>query len=171
MHNSRQTPEWSGCVCSMEVVMMRLFTWIPEGVRRAFGQIWWVFPLLLLALGFLVPVLHRKVFALVPYDEMVVLLVAIVVEILLAGAWLLSEFFAVSDQLTSVRRLRVNNAVSTSIGLVLSVVGGGLIADGTLMWGFVVPWAAALIDTYVSGDRGINNAAQKPLVHEQKVRP
>jgi hypothetical protein len=39
---------------------------------------------------------------------------------------------------------------------------------GSLTWGFVVPWVASILDAIITGDRAINNAAQKPLIQTGK---
>jgi hypothetical protein len=140
---------------------------IPASVRRPLSHLWWLFPILL-GVWLFVPVLRARVFLdAIRLEDQVSLLIGIIVQGVLGGAWLMYEFFAVSNQQTSVHRLRVNNAVSTAMALAFTVIGTWLLARDMFMWGLIVPWSAALLDAFVSSDRAINNAAQKPLVQQE----
>ncbi len=81
---------------------------------------------------------------------------------LAAIVWLLIDFFVISNLNTSVGSLRLNTFVSIGLALALSFYAGFKWPE--LTWGYLVPWIASLVDAFVTGDRAINNAAQKPLI-------
>lgn len=136
-------------------------------VRSAFAALWWAFPIILAGIGYVLPAFR------VPISEtgtmwegnmQTTFLVGIIISILLAVGWIVVEFFTVSNLGISVKWLRRNSAVSIAIALVLTATVFYLLALESLPWAMMVPWLASVGDSFLSSDRGINNAAQKPLI-------
>jgi hypothetical protein len=47
----------------------------------------------------------------------------------------------------------------------LSFRGGWLLALGTCLWLYIIPTITAIAGAFLTANQGLNNAAQKPLVH------
>ncbi len=148
-------------------------------IKWFFRQIWWSFPLVLWGVGSFLPPLQLPVFAVqalslggfsfpslapVSSGATVFLLSALLVSVILAAIWNFSEFFAVSDQFEPVNSLRINSAVSILVAFVLVGSAGFLLASYSLPWAIVVPCVSSMLDAFMTVDRAINNAAQKPIV-------
>ena len=130
-------------------------------ILRIFEAGWLVFPVLLLAAAYFVPALQVPV-GTFPPESSAELPWALLAMTVAAMIWLIGDFFVVSNLNTSVSSLRLNAAASIALALGLSVYGGWAWPD--LPWGYVIPWIASVVDAFITGDRAINNAAQKPLI-------
>ena len=132
-------------------------------VLRFFEAGWYVFPVVLLAAAYFIPALQVPVltdFSQLPGDLGWALLGMTVAAVI----WLIGDFFVVSNLNTSVGSLRLNTWVSILLALALSIYAGWSLSAAGLAWGYVIPWVASIIDAFITADRAINNAAQKPLI-------
>lgn len=132
-------------------------------VMHVSGRFWWVFPLLLVCGGYLVPALKAGVME--PKSDNLYL--ALLIESVLCGGWLISAMFHASNGNTAVSELKMDNFVSNCLAIGLTAWTAYSAAKGQLLWLFVLPTITAVIDSFVTGDRAINNAAMKPLVQQQ----
>jgi hypothetical protein len=130
---------------------------------RIFETGWLVFPLVLLAAAYFVPVLQVKVPAF-PQENAADLPWALLGMTVAAVIWLIVDFIVVSDLRTPLGSLRLNAWVSVVLALALSAYGGWSLHGDGLTWGYVIPWIASILDAFITVDRAINNAAQKPLI-------
>ena len=142
----------------------------PRFVRWLLGLVYWLFPLVLLGIGYLVgdffPAFRASVFSKWPIDESVWL--PLVVLIILAITWLLFDLFWVFSRETTSRNLQTNSAVTNIMAIIFSVAFGYLInSEGGVRWWFIVPFAAAVVDVFTTAWAAINNATQKPFMTER----
>ena len=93
----------------------------------------------------------------------------LLISLVLCGVWILASFFHTSDHNTSVDALKADALVSTMLSVGLSATAAFLAAKNNLAWALVLPTATAIIDALVTADRAINNAAQKPIVHQRNI--
>jgi hypothetical protein len=128
---------------------------------RTFEFGWLVFPVILLCAIYFVPALQARV-GTFPVEHASDLPWALLGMTLAAFVWLIVDFFVISNLNTSVSALRINTFASIALALGLSFYAG--FAWHALTWGYIVPWIASLADAFITGDRAINNAAQKPLI-------
>lgn len=134
---------------------------------RLFEGAWFVFPLLLLAATYFVPALRAPVWIWpVPAEMAGQLPWALLIMTLAAVAWLIIDFFVISSLGTPVASLRLNTLASVALALALCFYAG--FNWENLSWGYVVPLVASILDAIITGDRAINNAAQKPLIQAGK---
>jgi hypothetical protein len=137
-------------------------------MRRALGLIGllrWFVPILMLAFGRFVPALQEPV----AWPIVNSVYPPLMVELIISLIWIVAEITTVTNRDTPVRTLQLDDALSLTLAVVLSFFAAWQIAKGTLQWWYVVPWAVCLVDAYLSGYFAINNAAQKPLVQQQRL--
>lgn len=139
-------------------------------VRCLLGVLYWLFPFVLLGIGFLIahfiPAFKTSVFGEWPIDATV--WPPLLVLIILAVTWLLFDLFWVFSRETTSRNLQVNSAVTNSLAITFSVVFGYLInSKGGIPWWFIVPFFAAIVDVFTTSWAAINNATQKPFMTER----
>ncbi len=145
---------------------MASFEGFKKGCRKTFrviGIVRPVFPLAMMGVGALIPVLQVPVA--MPDNNGLWLALAISTGFILV--WLAAETYTVVDRKTSVGHLQWDDFVSLVMAVALTEWHGRLVASGSLEWWFVLPWLAALLDAVLSGAFAINNAAQKPIVQQQ----
>lgn len=132
-------------------------------VLRLFEGAWLIFPLLLLAATFFVPALQAPLWVWpVPTEYASQLPWGLLAMTLAAVVWLIVDFLVISNLGTPVGSLRLNTLASLALALALTFYAGFAWSD--LSWGYIVPWVASILDAIITGDRAINNAAQKPLI-------
>ena len=136
-------------------------------IRRIFGAVYWLFPVVLLGIGYLIghfiPAFRASVRSKWPIDESVWL--PLFVLSILAVVWLLIDLFWVFNRETTSRSLQTNSAVTNFMAIVFSVFFGYLINSAAgVGWWFVVPFVAAVIDVFTTAWAAINNATQKPFL-------
>ncbi len=132
-------------------------------ILRLFEGAWFIFPLLLLAATFFVPALQAPIWIWpVPAEIAAQLPWSLLAMTLAAVVWLIVDFLVISNLGTPVGSLRLNTLASVALALALTFYAGW--SWSTLSWGYVVPWVASILDAIITGDRAINNAAQKPLI-------
>jgi hypothetical protein len=139
--------------------------------RHLFLLTIWLFPYLLAAGAFLIaefyaPAAVLKASALklpVPQDVYGWLLLMV----LIAGTWLISEFISVTSRETVVTALQLDAAFSAITALLFTGAAGWMIGTDRLAWWFIVPWIATIIDALTAAWLGINNAAQKPFLSKK----
>lgn len=139
-------------------------------VRWLLGFVHWLFPVLLLvigyAIGMFIPAFRTSVFRSATIDPTV--WPPLFVLIILAIVWLLFDLFWVFSRETTSRSLQIYNTVSVFLAIVFSVGLGYLINSSTgITWWFVVPFCTAIIDAFTTGWAAINNATQKPFMTER----
>lgn len=137
-------------------------------MRKAFalvGLLRWLFPLLMLGVGRFLDGLQLPVAW--PIQDPVY--PPLLVELLIGLVWIIAEITTVTNRDTPVRTLQWDDMLSLTMAIVLTFFGAWQIAKGTLQWWFVLPWLVTIVDAYLSGYFAINNAAQKPLVQQQRL--
>lgn len=138
-----------------------------HGCRRGLktiGIVRPVFPLFMMGVGAFIPALNVPV----AVPEQNNLWIALALSLGFILVWLAGEIATVVDRNTSVGHLQWDDISSLVMAVALTEWHGRLVATGQLRWWFVLPWLAALLDAALSGWFAINNAAQKPLVQQQK---
>ncbi len=139
----------------------------PRSVLWPLTVVYWLFPLVLAGLGYLIghfiPAFRSSVAGKWPIDESVWL--PLVIIIILGVTWLLFEIFWVFSRDTTSRSLQTNSAVTNFIGIIFSAAFGYFInSESGVGWWFVVPFATAVIDMFTTSWGAINNATQKPFM-------
>ena len=142
----------------------------PLIVRWLVGFIHWLFPVVLLIIGYIigmfVPAFNTSVFRSATIDPVV--WPPLFLLIILAIVWLLFDLFWVFSRETTSRSLQIYNTVSVFLAIVFSIGLGYLIKSNTgIVWWFVVPFCTAIIDAFTTGWAAINNATQKPFLSER----
>lgn len=135
---------------------------IKERARRLARPIAFVramFPFAMAAVGYLIPPMRVSV----GMPDSNGLWLSIVIELVIAGIWIASEMFTMSDRNTTVRYLQWDDGISLAVALVMAIWFGWLLKGGDVQWWFVIPFVAAVFDAFFSGYLAINNAAQKPI--------
>jgi hypothetical protein len=125
----------------------------------------WAMPALLLFIGWAIPDLRTSVVLNDIPPEVYKWLLG---QIILAIAWLLWEFNFAARRTTAVEYLQLDDSVGRLWAVVLTGWSGAMISRGDLPWWFVIPWFAVLLESFFSGFLTINNAAQKPLVQQDR---
>lgn len=138
-----------------------------SGLLSIAGKIWWMFPLLVVGVSYAVPDLRAVVSTGAPPERLFMWLFA---QVILCGVWLVAAFFHVSSSNTTVGALKGDSFVSTTLAIFLTAGTVWCLAKGYLQWALIIPTVTAILDAYITGDRAINNAAQKPIVQQQNVR-
>jgi hypothetical protein len=95
---------------------------------------------------------------------------SLLVLLILAGVWLLAEILSAVSRNTGVSELQIDSFVSTFWAVVLTGFAGWYLGGEGIPWWFLVGWAAAVIDAFLTGLLAINNAAQKPFFSKQGVQ-
>lgn len=137
------------------------------------SKLWWSSPILVAAIGFALPEFRYSINetglrVLIEERNALVLVIANVVSIILLVIWLIVEFVQISNLGVPVRRLRKNSAVSIFVAFSFTALGFYLIALNSLPWALLVPWIGSTVDAFLTADRAINNAAQKPLIEGER---
>ena len=139
-------------------------------VRWLIGFVHWLFPVVLLIIGYVigmfVPAFNTSVFRSATIDPVV--WPPLFVLIILAIVWLLFDLFWVFSRETTSRSMQVCNTVSVFLAIVFGIGLGYLInSQAGIVWWFVVPFCTAVIDAFTTGWAAINNATQKPFMTER----
>ena len=79
-------------------------------------------------------------------------------------AWLIAENQFAASRETKIQELQADAFRSILLSLVLSFIAGWMLAIGRCPWLYIVPAIAALADTFLTANQGLNNAAQKPII-------
>jgi hypothetical protein len=137
-----------------------------------FGLGWFVFPLLLVGIALLVeplaePALSPAWTLQIKEAHRVTLPWALLAQLVAAMIWIIGDSLHVADKDTPVTVLRANAAGSILVALILTALFTWQLARYHLPWGYIIPFAAAVADAFISADQAINNAAQKPLVQQK----
>jgi hypothetical protein len=125
----------------------------------------WAMPAILLLIGWVIPDLRTSI---VLNDIPPEVFKWLVGQIILSVAWLLWEFNFAARRTTAVEFLQMDDGVSRVWAVLLTGWCGAMISRGDLPWWFVVPWVSVLIESFFSGFLTINNAAQKPLMQQER---
>ena len=131
----------------------------------------WTFPFILAAAAYLIGTHYEPASSLRtsimswPVSQSVYLW--LLVFVLIAIVWLVSEFIFVANRETVVTALQYDLAISTIIAFMFTGYGGWLLGNDRIEWWFIVPWAATIIDALTGGWLSINNAAQKPFLSKR----
>jgi len=139
--------------------------------RHVFIVTIWLFPYLLaagayLAAEFYAPAAALKSSALkLPIPQAVYGWLLLMV--LIAVTWLISEFISVTSRETIVTALQLDAAFSAITAILFTGAAGWMIGTDRLAWWFIVPWIATIIDALTAAWLGINNAAQKPFLSKK----
>lgn len=139
-----------------------------RGCRTAIGAISWVIPFVIMAGSYyLFPPLR----AVIAYDGNVPHDVAwgLLASLAAVGFWLGYEMWFAVARKTTVGQLQADGLISTFFAIVLTGIGIRWNTIGTLPYWFVLPWIGSIIDALGSGFLGINNAAQKPIVQNERA--
>ncbi len=134
---------------------------------RWLGIIWWVFPVVLVAGGYLVPALRLPVATSANLEPD--LYFWLLISLVLCAIWIFAGFLHATDRNTTVTALKTDAFVSLLIAIGLSATAGFLAGRNSLVWALVLPTLTAIIDALVAGNRAINNAAQKPIVQHKNI--
>ena len=134
---------------------------------RWLGVIWWVFPVVLVAGGYLVPALRLPVATSANLEPD--LYFWLLISLVLCAIWIFAGFLHATDRNTTVTALKTDAFVSLLIAIGLSATVGFLAGRNSLVWALVLPTLTAIIDALVAGNRAINNAAQKPIVQHKNI--
>lgn len=138
-----------------------------SSVRNLLGSWWWIFPFLVLLVGFSIPEMREPVRFTWPLSNR--LLLGIIAELILCAGWFATAFWHATNSNITVSELKKDAFVSYIVSVALfgwAIYG---VATGNLMWGLLVPTITAMADSVMSTDRSINNAAQKPIVQQQNI--
>ena len=138
-----------------------------DGIRHWLGRLWWVAPAIVLAGGELVPELRSSVSTGFSAPHLPWWLLG---EFVLCVAWFVMGFVHVTSSTTSVAALKADAAISNTVQLGFVILASYQATKGHLQWGIVIPALTTIADVYITGDRAINNAAQKPIVQQQNVK-
>ncbi len=138
--------------------------------RLLLGCIYWLFPLVLAGIGYLIgqfiPAFNTSVFSRWPIDPSV--WPPLVILMTLSIVWLLWDLFWVFNRETTSRNLQFNSAVTDALAITFSIAFGYLInSKAGLPWWFVVPFCTAVVDVFTTSWAAINNATQKPFMTER----
>lgn len=124
----------------------------------------WLFPIVIMGIGALYGPLRTFVDGPLPS---VLITPGILVQVILAGAWMLAEYRFAASRETSIKQLQSDAFRSLLLSLVLCFGAGWLLALRECPWFYIVPTIAAVGDAFLTANQGLNNAAQKPfLPHE-----
>ena len=128
------------------------------------GLLRWIIPIMMLVVGRFVPPLQLPVAWPLPSSVYPALMIEMVIGLL----WILSEITTVTNRDTPVHTLQRDAALSLTLAVVITFIGAWYMAQSALQWWLLVPWFVTLLDAYLSGYYAINNAAQKPLIQQQR---
>jgi len=126
-----------------------------RGFWRILGVIRPLVPLIMLGIGYLIPVLRAPVG--MPTSNLLwgLLFGSLVIVVI----WLGSEIVTITDRNTPASYLQWDDFISLIVALAITSF-----VRANWEWWFFFPWVGAVVDSILSGFLAINNAAQKPLV-------
>jgi hypothetical protein len=137
-------------------------------VRSLMGKVWWFFPIFMVGGGYFIPSLRLSVTTWPIPAEHPNLPWWVLAAVLVGVLWVFSGFFHASNLDTPVKALKADAFMSTTIFGILTAACAFTFDRGQLSWILVIAWFASMADVYITGDRAINNAAQKPLMQSTK---
>src|SRR3989338_6503735 len=126
-----------------------------RGFWRILGVIRPLVPLIMLGIGYLIPVLRAPVG--MPTSNLLwgLLFGSLVIVVI----WLGSEIVTITDRNTPASYLQWDDFISLIVALAITSF-----VRANWEWWFFFPCVRAVVDSILSGFLAINNAAQKPLV-------
>ena len=147
--------------------------WVALFIRGLMRPVWWTLPMVAAAVSFFIPLLNTPVSAGVPDDKLWLFMIGQVVVVIVF--WLVANIVIVNNKDTTTTELQYDHSVSCSVTGAMLVFFGALVvgfdAFGMrfeLTWGYLTPLLAAVLDMYLTGHVGLNNAAQKPFLDRDK---
>lgn len=147
---------------SKVVVVIKKF---PRALHKAMSLLAWVFPFIMLAVGYWFPQLRTAVTW--PWSAPAEIWGPLFLIFAITSVWLAFELYYATHRDTSVRQLQADDMISLFGALILTLVAGGLIRGNEIEWWYLIPWGGSIIDAAMSGFLAINNAAQKPFFNNQ----
>jgi hypothetical protein len=138
-----------------------------RGCRTVIGAVSWVIPFVIMGGAYyLFPALRVNI----TFDGNVPHEVAwgLLASLASVGVWLGYEMWFAVSRKTSVGQLQADGLISIFFAIVLTGIGVCWATLGTLPYWFVLPWIGTLIDALGSGFLAINNAAQKPIIQQDR---
>ena len=133
-----------------------------ERVLATLGMVRWAFPIVLLPINFGLPPALASIGLQVPDFDWYLF----VFNILALVVWLGAEGWTLIYRYTSSGALIIDTVVSILLALALTYY----LRDNLGDWRFYTPWAGTAIDALIAAVLAINNAAQKPLIHDIKAK-
>ncbi|HWB34117.1 MAG TPA: hypothetical protein VG753_02270 [Candidatus Paceibacterota bacterium] len=118
--------------------------------------------------GFLIPALRYEVFQVVPADQQGQLYLGLLLVTIFGIAWIIADFFIISNALTEVSKLRENAIVSVMLAIGLFGFMVHMYDVRAFGWWIVVPVITCVVDALITVDRAINAAALKRLLQEER---
>lgn len=137
-----------------------------EQVKEFFADISkfrWALPLVMLFAGYFIPDMRAPI----GWPTSEVLWAGIVVSLILVTVWIVAEVITTVDRRTPVAALQRDDGISLLVALAITFAAGAFWRNDQLGWWFIIPWVGTMIDATLAGTLGINNAAQKPIMHGQ----
>lgn len=138
-------------------------------IRALISPVWWTLPIVVAAISFFVPLLRDPVKNGVA-DQRLWLFMMVQVVILIV-IWNIANFVVVNAKETKTHELQYDHSVTTLVTGTLLVLFGALLVGFEifgmrfdLYWGYFVPLFSAIVDQFLTGHFGLNNAAQKPFM-------
>lgn len=142
-------------------------------IRSLMRPVWWTLPMVVAVFSYFVPLLNSPVSGGVPDHKIWLFVLGQVLVVIVF--WLVANIVIVNNKDTSTAELQYDHSVSCSVTGAMLVFFGALVVGfdvfGThfeLTWGYLVPLLGAVLDMYLTGHIGLNNAAQKPFLDRDK---
>jgi hypothetical protein len=132
------------------------------------GRLWWIFPLMMIGGGYLVPELRLHVGKPIPAN-MPNLPWWMLGHVVLGVIWVIAALVLASNAKTSVSALRKDVFLTTLLWGCMLVAATYAYCHDAFAWALVAPLGASTLDAFITPDRSINNAAQKPIVQQERI--
>lgn len=146
---------------------------VALALRSLVRPVWWTLPMVVAIISFFIPLLKDPVSAGVQDHKLWLYVIGQVVVVIVF--WLVANIVIVNNKDTTTAELQYDHSVSCSVTGVMLVLFGALVVGFNafgmrfqLTWGYLVPLFGAVLDMYLTGHIGLNNAAQKPFLDRDK---
>ena len=147
---------------------------IALAIRGLMRPVWWMLPMVAAAVSFFIPFLNTSVSGGVPDQRLWLFMMGQILVVIVF--WLVANIVIVNNKDTTTAELQYDHSVSCSVTGAMLVLFGALVvgfdAFGMrfeLTWGYLIPLLGAVLDMYLTGHIGLNNAAQKPFLDRDKA--
>lgn len=145
-------------------VMKNLFARLVETMGWVWFLIMWMFPPILVGIGWVMPSLHQKVSLPVPDTA----LRGILILFIIAVTGLIVQTMTASSPRTHLGALQLDQSVSIGWALILAAFAGVMYGKADLEWWVMLPTAYSGLEALLGGVFGLRNAFQKNPTQLQK---
>jgi positive regulator of sigma E activity len=157
-------PVERGAAAAEERKLSRAATYVFNWHLLGYGT--WLFPLIMMAVGYSTDGQLRQHASIATLESVALHLLF---SVIIGLVWIAIQVKLATSRKTPISSLQFDSSLATLLITGSSVALGIMLNAGTLGWWFVTPYVLLFVDALTSSNLGINNAATRRSINEDRV--